>query len=64
MPKPFLTIHVQERMESRGITKEQIFAALAREVRREPGEMGSYWVHGLVDGGRTLKVCLRVDNAR
>jgi hypothetical protein len=64
MPKPVLTIHVQERMERRGISKEQIYAALAHEVRRTPGQPGSVWVHGLVEGGRTLKVCLSVDNSR
>jgi hypothetical protein len=48
-------------MERRGITEDQIYTALAREVRRTPGEPGTIWVHGLVAGGEILKVCLPVD---
>lgn len=64
MPEPVLTIHVQQRMEQRGISKEQIYTALAHEVRRTPGQPGSIWIYGLVNLGETLKVCISADNAR
>jgi hypothetical protein len=63
MPKPVLTEHVRQRMELRDISEKQIYAALAHEVRRSPGQPGTIWVHGLVDGGVILKVCVSVDNA-
>jgi hypothetical protein len=50
-------------MMQRGISEDQIYTALAREIRRTPGQSGTIWVHGMVDGGETLKVCLRLDNA-
>jgi hypothetical protein len=51
-------------MQQRGISEEEIYAALAHEVRRTPGQPGTIWVHGMVDGGVILKVCVSVDNAR
>jgi hypothetical protein len=70
MPKPELTDHVRERMAERGITEKQVYAALARELRRTPGQPGSVWIHGLVPGdethrgARTLKVCLNTEQNR
>ena len=64
MPRPVLTEHVKKRMEQRGITEEDIYTALAHEMFRTPGQPGTIWIHGKVHGGETLKVCLRVDNAR
>jgi hypothetical protein len=61
MPEPVLTDHVRKRMAKRGITEEQIRTALRREQRRTPGEPGTIWIHGLVEGGDTLKVCLPTD---
>jgi hypothetical protein len=61
MPRPVLTKHVRERMEERDIAEEQIYAALAHEIRRTPGQPGTVWIHGLVAGGETLKVCVSVD---
>jgi len=37
-------------MAERGIAEEQIYTALAREQRRTPGEPGTIWIHGLVQG--------------
>jgi hypothetical protein len=54
-------------MAERGITEEQIYTALAREQRRAPGEPGTIWIHGLVQGddshrqSRILKVCVTAD---
>lgn len=62
MPRPVLTGHARERMRQRGISEEQAYTALSREVRRTPGQPGTVWIHGLVDGGETLKVCVSVDN--
>lgn len=64
MPKPVLTDHVKFRMEQRGITERDIYTALAREIRHSPGQPGTVWVHGRVDGGETLKVCIRVNGAK
>jgi hypothetical protein len=64
MPEPILTEHVRKRMASRGITEKQIRTALHREQRSTPGEPGTIWIHGLVDGGDTLKVCVPVDKSR
>jgi hypothetical protein len=50
-------------MARRNITEQQVYAALAREQRRSPGQPGTIWIHGLVDGGRILKVCVTVDMA-
>jgi hypothetical protein len=49
-------------MQQRGISEEQIHAALAHETRRTPGEPGTMWIHGLVTSGRILKVRVSVDN--
>ncbi len=62
MPRPVLTVHARERMRQRGISEEQVYTALSREVRRTPGQPGTVWIHGLVYGGETLKVCVSVDN--
>lgn len=40
-----------------------VYTALNREQRRGPGQPGTIWIHGLVDGGRILKVCVTVDMA-
>ncbi|MFG3441579.1 DUF4258 domain-containing protein [Nonomuraea sp. NPDC047897] len=64
MPQPLLTQHVKERMELRGITEDQIFKALAREIRRRPGSSGKICVFGIVPGGRILKVVLTHDSTQ
>jgi hypothetical protein len=64
MPKPILTQHVLERLIERDITEEQVDTALAREQYRTPGQAGTIWIHGLVDGGRTLKICVSTDMSR
>ena len=61
MPEPILSKHTRDRMAERGITEEQIRSALHREQRREPGQPGTLWIHGLVDGGDILKVCVPTD---
>ena len=61
MPRPTLTKHAQERIAERGISEEQLYAALAHEQRRTPGQPGTIWIHGQVAGGRILKVCVRAD---
>jgi len=62
MPRPVLTGHVRERIQQRGISEQQVYAALAHETRRTPGQPGSMWIHGIVSSGRILKVCVSVDN--
>lgn len=62
MPRPVITWHARQRMQQRDISEGQVFAALAHETRRTPGEPGTIWIHGIVDQGRILKVCLSVDN--
>ena len=59
MPRPKLTSHARERIAERGISEEQLYAALAHEQRRTPGQPGTIWIHGVVAGGRILKVCVR-----
>jgi hypothetical protein len=49
-------------MQQRGISEDQIYTALAHEARRAPGQPGTIWIHGIVDQGRMLKVCVSVDN--
>ena len=61
MPEPQMTAHARQRARQRGITEEQVREALAHEQRRSPGQPGSFWVFGLVTGGRILKVCLTTD---
>ena len=61
MPRPVITGHAWQRMAKRGITEEQVYTALRREQRRTPGEAGTIWIHGLVDGGDILKVCVTID---
>jgi hypothetical protein len=51
-------------MAERGISEEQIYAALSHEQRRAPGQPGTIWIHGLVSGGRILKVCVGDDESR
>ncbi len=41
----------------------QLYAALAHEQHRTPGQGGSVWIHGLTDRG-TLKVCLSADQTK
>ena len=48
-------------MAARDVTERQVYTALAREQRRTPGEPGTIWIHGLVDGGEILKVCVTTD---
>ena len=61
MPDPLLTRHALERMAERGITEDQVHAALTHELYRTPGQAGTIWVHGLAGRGETLKVCVTVD---
>jgi hypothetical protein len=56
-----LTRHVEERLRQRGITREDVIAALNREVRTSPGTPGTIWVWGYSAAGRILKVCVRRD---
>jgi hypothetical protein len=61
MPRPELTTHARDQMAARDVTERQVNTALRREQRRTPGDPGTIWIHGLVDGGETLKVCVTVD---
>jgi hypothetical protein len=61
MPRPVIGSHARKRMAKRHINEDQIFTALRREQRRTPGDPGTIWIHGIVDGGRILKVCVTVD---
>lgn len=53
--------HAAERFAQRGITAEQIAWAIDHQFRQSPGEPGSIWLHGDC-AGRTLKVCVRLDD--
>ena len=65
MPRrPELTSHARARMALRQISEQQVYDALAREQRRSPGQAGTIWIHGLVDGGEILKVCVTADMSR
>jgi hypothetical protein len=48
-------------MRKRKVSEQQVYTALAREQRRTPGDPGTIWIHGLVDGGGILKVCVTTD---
>jgi hypothetical protein len=54
--------HALEKMEERGITREEVEAALARPAGLPtPGQPGSIWIWGHA-GSRILKVCVRVND--
>ena len=55
--------HASERMAQRGISEEQVYAALAHEQRRSPGQGGTVWIHGLTDQG-PLNVCVSADQTK
>lgn len=58
-----VTIHAEDRLVERGITREQVERALQRPSGDPyPGEPGSIWIKGYADGERILKVCVRVDD--
>lgn len=59
--RPRLTGHARTQMRRREVTEQQVYTALAREQRRLPGDPGTIWIHGLVDGGEILKVCVTTD---
>ena len=61
MPRPVITDHARKRMAKRKVTEEQIYTALSREIRRIPGDPGTIWIHGYVDGGGVLEVCVTTD---
>ena len=52
----YFTVHAQERMEERGITRKQVYAALDSEIRREPGRGGVVKIYGAAYGSRLLKI--------
>ena len=52
------TTHAREQMSRRQVTDEDVEWALRRQIRQEPGQPGSVWVHGHASGGRILKVCV------
>jgi hypothetical protein len=48
-------------MAQRGITEEDVEAALSRRVGHpSPGEPGTIWIRGYGAGSRILKVCVRM----
>lgn len=49
-------------MARRGITEADVEWALRRENRREAGEPGTIWIHGMASGRRELKVCVRAND--
>lgn len=52
--------HALEKMAQRGITREEVEAALARPAGHPtPGQPGTIWIWGHA-GSRILKVCVRV----
>lgn len=57
MPRD-LTIHAQDRLRQRGITREDVEKVLNAPFRNEPGQPGSLWVWGRDTQGRILKVCI------
>lgn len=61
MTEPTFTRHARERLAQRGITEEQVLAALRHERRRDAGQPGTLWIYGLIQGGETLKVCVTAD---
>ena len=55
-------MHAAERMAERGITEEDLLAALAhRAGRARPASLGKIWIFGYAQRGRILKVLLTAD---
>lgn len=54
--------HARDRMAARDITESDVEAALARQLRQEPGESGSIWVFGHGADGSVVKVCVSSDD--
>ncbi|MFI7332302.1 DUF4258 domain-containing protein [Micromonospora aurantiaca (nom. illeg.)] len=61
MPRK-ITIHGEERLRQRGITREDVESALNRPHRVKPGQLGSKWVYGYDTEGRILKVCISTND--
>jgi hypothetical protein len=59
MNEPYLTWHVKQRCEQRGISEQDIRLALARRSGRpRAADSGKIWVFGYATRGRILKVLL------
>jgi len=56
--------HALERMQERGITKEDVERALARQTGNRPGDPGTMWIAGFAVGGRILEVCVTLPTRR
>lgn len=56
------TQHAETRMGQRQISKRQVASALAREIDRRPGDVGSLWIRGQPPGNRVLKVCVSTND--
>lgn len=53
--------HAEKKMAQRGITREDVEAALRRRVGNpSPGEPGTIWIRGYAGGSRILKVCVPI----
>lgn len=61
MPRK-ITVHGEERLRQRGITRADVENALNHPLRVTPGQLGSKWVHGYDTGGRILKVCISTND--
>jgi Domain of unknown function (DUF4258) len=54
-----ITIHGEQRLRQRGISREDVESVLNRPTgRRIPGQFGSVWVFGYDTSGAILKVCV------
>jgi hypothetical protein len=55
--------HARKKMAERGITEEDVEAALRRRIGDpEPGQPGTIWIRGYAAGSRILRVCVPVAN--
>lgn len=58
-----ITIHGEERLRQRGISREDVESALNRPTGDpRPGQPGSEWVYGFDTAGRILKVCVSTND--
>jgi Domain of unknown function (DUF4258) len=54
-----ITIHGEQRLRQRGISREDVESALNRPTGRvTPGQLGPKWVYGFDVAGDILKVCI------
>ncbi len=63
-PEPILTGHAKDRLQSRGVSEDDIRNALRRRIGRpKPANPGKVVVLGYASRGRILQVVLPVDES-